>query len=87
MLALVRKAIVRSLFRLCKAISSTELPDYRGVFTRSTLRVGSDKKAGVIAIPAFVFLRASFSTASFLVKLSFVWQDKQPRLPLVHEHV
>ena len=25
--------------------------------------------------------------ASFLVKPSFVWQDKQPRLPLVHEHV
>ena len=46
MLALVRKAIVRSLFRLCKAISFTELPDYRGVFTRSTFHVGSDKKRG-----------------------------------------
>ena len=47
MLALVRKAIVRSPFRLCKAISSTELPDYRGVFTRSTLRVGSNKQTPI----------------------------------------
>lgn len=48
MLALARKAIVRSPFLPRKAISSTELPDYRGVFTRSTLRVGSNKKTGFL---------------------------------------
>lgn len=32
MLALVRKAIARSPFQLCKAISSTELPQLSGSF-------------------------------------------------------